>query len=188
MLISSNAIFGTTVFFILICLIYISLTLNRLYDNKSEKYKKLSYLIITYSIAASIILYGFALYFFAAFPKSGSVFLILTAILLFGIQSLSVFITQWRVANIREKISGGSNNQNNNSNLHNFPSLIGSIISTVSVIALSFVLFLRNVYYKPEEILTNSLIFSTIPVLVAFSIFSTSQSLVNLKNITGLFA
>lgn len=161
------------------------MTLNRVYDNKSEKYKKLSYLIITYSIAASIILYGFALYFFTAFPKSGSVFLCFITVLLFAIQSMSVFITQWRVANIREKISGGSNDENNN--LSNFPSLIGSIISIGIVTILSLLFFLRYVYYKSEDITTNSLIFSTIPVLVSFSIFSTSQSLLNLKNITNLF-
>ncbi len=160
-----------------------SLTLNRLYENKSEKYKKLTYLIITYSIAASIILYGLVLYFFTAFPKSGSLFLCMITILLFGIQSISVFLTQWRVANLREKISGG----NENNDIKNFPSLIGSIISMVIVTALSFITFFVYITRNPESYTTNTLIFATIPLIVTFSIFSTSQSLLNLKNITNLF-
>lgn len=159
------------------------MTLNRVYDNKSEQYKKLSYLIITYSIAASIILYGLALYFFTAFPKSGSLFLCMITILLFGIQSVSVFLTQWRVGNIREKIFGG----NEDNNITNFHSLFGSIISMVVVSTLSFISFFLYIKYRPESYTTNSLIFATIPLIVAFSIFSTSQSLLNLKNITNLF-
>lgn len=181
---SSNAMFGTTVLFMVTISIYMILIFNRIYDDKNEKYTKLSYLIVLYSLAASLILYGFSLYFFSAFPTHGSVFICMMAIVLFAIQSLTVLITQWRVANIREKISGG---MSNNLTLNNFPSLMGSIIAIVIGSTLSLISFSVYTYYRSDSIMPNAIFFATIPILIAFSIFSSSQALLNLKNITGLF-
>ena len=183
-LFSPNSLFGTTVIGIIMILGVQFLTIRQSLKNINDKYKRLSYLIILTSFAASLILYGLALYFFSSKDneKSEASFLIISSIFLITMQMISVFLTQWKIANAREQLSGGLNQ---NTPFYKLTSIIFSIIISAFFLFIGAPLLLR--YFNSNSIEPEKILLATIPLIISFSIYSAGQSFVNLKNLTNLY-
>ena len=179
-LFSPNSLFGTTVIGIIMILGVQFLTIRQSLKNINDKYKRLSYLIILTSFAASLILYGLALYFFSAFNNFGSTFVILLTIFLITFQMISVFVTQITVTNAREQLSGGLNS---NTSLFKVSSIVYIISAGISLLV-GFPIFLR--YFVRNDSEPDKILIATIPIIL-LSIYSVGQSFVNLKNLTNLY-
>lgn len=181
---NSNSLFGSTLIGILIIVAVQFLSLRQSLNNINDKYKKLSYLIILIAFAASFILYGLALYFFIGFKHEiyGAPFLILSTLFLITFQMISVFITQWKIANAREQLSGGLSQT---IPFHKTTSIIFSTVISSIFLFVGFPLMLK--YFPSKSIESEQILFASIPLIIAFSIFSSGQSFVNLKNLTNLY-
>jgi hypothetical protein len=186
-LFSPNSLFGSTLIAIIIIFGVQFLSLRQSLKNINDKYKKLSYLIILTSFAASFILYGLALYFFIGFKHEifGAPFLIVSTLFLITFQMISVFVTQWKIANAREQLSGGLSQT---LPLYKTTSILFSIVISSLFLFIGFPLMLRYFSSNGQNNLEpNQILFASVPLIIAFSIFSAGQSFVNLKNLTNLY-
>ena len=97
-------------------------------------------------------------------------------------QMISVFLTQWKIANAREQLSGGLNQ---NTPFYKLTSIIFSIIISAFFLFIGAPLLLR--YFNSNSIEPEKILLATIPLIISFSIYSAGQSFVNLKNLTNLY-
>jgi hypothetical protein len=192
---TDNALFGLNIIGILgLAFIYFN-TLNQSLSKKNEKYNKLTYLITITSVSASLILYGLALYYFTVFPGFGPMFLIMTTLFVASLQLIATSLSQWKVANTREYVSGGSDNK---IPFHKVTSLIISIILPILFIFIFIPILIKYFNVSPvpsklsflDKFLINpqQLLFSLIPILLSFSLYTSTQSFTNLRNLTNFYA
>jgi hypothetical protein len=187
---TENSIFGLTFFSILILSYLYFTTLTQTIGKTNEKYNRLTYLIVISSFATSLILYGLALYYFSVFPSSGPMFIILTSLVVMIFQLISTTLSQWKVSNIQEYVSGGTGKSGIT------PGLIASIVLPTILLFISIPYLLATYFtsnnfftrhFNPGSLQPELFLFATIPILVSFSLYSSTQSFVSLKNITNFY-